>query len=72
MAAVRILPIRTMQLGGQRVEAGVPADVPAADAELALRHGWATAAPVAASPAEAPADKPVAEAPKKSRAAKGS
>lgn len=44
MTTVRILPTRTHRLGGERVEAGVPVGVPAAHAELALRHGWAVLA----------------------------
>ena len=44
MSKVRILPTRTHRLGGARVEAGVAVDVPAADADLALRHGWAVLA----------------------------
>lgn len=42
---MRIIPTRTMRLGGARVEFGRPVDVPEADAALALRHGWATKAP---------------------------
>ncbi len=41
---MRIIPTRTMRLGGARVEFGRPVDVPEADAVLALRHGWATKA----------------------------
>lgn len=44
MTTVRIIPTRTHRLGGERVEAGVPVGVPAADADLALRHGWAVLA----------------------------
>lgn len=44
MSKTRILPTRTHRLGGARVEAGVAVDVPAADADLALRHGWAVLA----------------------------
>ena len=44
MSKVRILPTRTHRLGGARVEAGVAVDVPAADADLALRHSWAVLA----------------------------
>ena len=38
---MKITPTRTMRLGGKRVEAGKPVDVPEADAVQALRHGWA-------------------------------
>lgn len=41
---MRIIPTRTMRLGGQHVEQGRPADVPDEDAALALRHGWAVVA----------------------------
>jgi hypothetical protein len=42
---MKIIPNRTMRLGGKRVEQGKPADVPDADGELAVRHGWAIKAP---------------------------
>lgn len=45
----RIIPRRTMRLEDERVEAGKPVEVSDAAAELALRHGWADAAPVKAS-----------------------
>jgi hypothetical protein len=42
---MKILPNRTMRLGGKRVEAGKVIDVPQADGDLAVRHGWAVPAP---------------------------
>lgn len=41
---MKIIPTRTMRLGGRRVEAGKAIDVPETDAALALRHGWAVEA----------------------------
>ena len=42
---MKIVPNRTMRLGGRRVEFGKPVEVPEEDARLALRHGWAAEAP---------------------------
>ena len=42
---MKIIPNRTMRLGGRRVEFGKPVEVPEDDAKLALRHGWAVEAP---------------------------
>lgn len=42
---MKIVPNRTMRLGGRRVEVGKPVEVPEDDAHLALRHGWAVEAP---------------------------
>ena len=42
---MKIIPNRTMRLGGRRVEFGKPVEVPEDDARLALRHGWAAEAP---------------------------
>ena len=42
---MKIVPNRTMRLGGRRVEFGKPVEVPEQDARLALRHGWAAEAP---------------------------
>lgn len=42
---MKILPNRTMRLGGKRVEAGKPVDVPQVDGDLAIRHGWAVVVP---------------------------
>ena len=42
---MKIIPNRTMRLGGRRVEFGKPVEVPEEDARLALRHGWAAEAP---------------------------
>jgi hypothetical protein len=38
---MKILPKRSMRLGGKDVQAGKPAEVSKADADLAIRHGWA-------------------------------
>lgn len=55
---MKIIPNRTMRLGGRRVEFGKPVEVPEEDAKLALRHGWAVEAPAkqraSAAKAEAP------------------
>lgn len=51
---MKIVPTRTMRLGGRRVEVGKPVEVPEDDATLALRHGWAVKAP-ASTKAEAEA-----------------
>lgn len=48
---MKIVPNRTMRLGGRRVEFGKTVDVPEDDAALALRHGWAVEAPAKRSPA---------------------
>ena len=48
---MKIVPNRTMRLGGRRVEFGKAVDVPKDDAALALRHGWAVEAPAKRSPA---------------------
>ena len=55
---MKIVPNRTMRLGGRRVEFGKAVDVPEEDAALALRHGWAAEAPAkrAAAPAAPAAD----------------
>lgn len=57
---MKIIPNRTMRLGGRRVEAGKAIDVPEADAELALRHCWAIKAPAKAAgkPAESATESP--------------
>lgn len=65
---MKIVPHRTMRLGGRRVECGKPVDVPEDDARLALRMGWAAEAPAkpraSAAKAEAgPAADPVAAEP---------
>ena len=58
---MKIVPNRTMRLGGRRVEFGKPVEVPEEDARLALRHGWAAEAPAKrASAAKAEAVKPAA------------
>lgn len=61
---MKIVPTRTMRLGGRRVEVGKPVEVPEDDAKLALRHGWASEAPAkrAAAPAKADAAEPAADA----------
>jgi membrane protein involved in colicin uptake len=38
---MKILPKRSMRLGGKDVQAGKPAEVSKEDGELAIRHGWA-------------------------------
>ena len=64
MPAMKIIPNRTMRLGGRRVEFGKPVEVPEEDARLALRHGWAAEAPAKrASAAKADAAEPAAEQP---------
>ena len=61
MPAMKIIPNRTMRLGGRRVEFGKPVEVPEEDARLALRHGWAAEAPAKrASAAKAAAVEPAA------------
>lgn len=50
---MKLIIHRTMRLGGQRYEAGDTVDVPEADAELALRHGWAGKPTKVVSPAKA-------------------
>lgn len=61
---MKIVPNRTMRLGGRRVEFGKPVEVPEEDARLALRHGWAAEAPAKrASAAKAEAAEPAAEQP---------
>ena len=61
---MKIVPNRTMRLGGRRVEFGKPVEVPEEDARLALRHGWAAEAPAKrASAAKADAAEPAAEQP---------
>lgn len=42
---MKIVPNRTMRLGGRRVEFNKAIEVSDEDARLALRHGWATEAP---------------------------
>lgn len=42
---MKIIPTRTMRLGGEHVERAVPVDVSDADGAHAIRHGWAVAAP---------------------------
>lgn len=61
---MKIVPTRTMRLGGRRVEAGKPVEVPEDDAKLALRHGWATepTAKRAGAAAKADAAEPAADA----------
>ena len=66
---MKIVPNRTMRLGGRRVEFGKPVEVPEEDARLALRHGWAAEAPAKrasaakADAAETAAAEPAAEQP---------
>ena len=61
---MKIVPNRTMRLGGRRVEFGKPVEVPEDDARIALRHGWAAEAPAKrASAAKADAAEPAAEQP---------
>ena len=66
---MKIVPNRTMRLGGRRVEFGKPVEVPEEDARLALRHGWAAKAPAKrasaakADAAETAAAEPAAEQP---------
>ena len=61
---MKIVPNRTMRLGGRRVEFGKPVEVPDEDARLALRHGWAAEAPAKrASAAKADAAETAAEQP---------
>lgn len=61
---MKIIPNRTMRLGGRRVEFGKPVEVPEEDARLALRHGWAAEAPAKrASAAKADAAETAAEQP---------
>ena len=61
---MKIVPTRTMRLGGRRVEFGKPVEVPEEDARLALRHGWAAEAPAKrASAAKADAAEPAAKQP---------
>lgn len=63
---MKIIPNRTMRLGGRRVEFGKPVEVPEEDAKLALRHGWAVEAPAkqraSAAKAEAPEQAEVGDA----------
>ena len=47
---MRITPSRSMRLAGRHLPEGVPADVPEAEAQLALRHGWAVAVPDGKAP----------------------
>ena len=42
---MKIVPNRTMRLGGRRVEFNKAIDVSEDDARIALRHGWAVEAP---------------------------
>lgn len=50
---MKIIPNRTMQLGGNHVARGKEVEVSAADGALAIRHGWAVEAkPKAGKPAE--------------------
>jgi|GEM_PF-4456932 len=63
---MKIIPLRTMRLDGQRVEQGKPDDVSDAAGDLAIRHGWATkvdkpAAKSAAKPAAKPDAEPAAD-----------
>lgn len=61
---MKIIPNRTMRLGGRRVEFGKPVEVPEDDARLALRHGWAAEAPAKrASAAKTAAAETAAEQP---------
>lgn len=57
---MKIIPNRTMRLGGRRVEFGKPVDVPEDDAKLALRHGWAVEAPAKRGGAAARAEETAA------------
>lgn len=56
---MKIIPNRTMRLGGEHLERGKAVDVSEADADVAIRHGWAVEAkgkakakPEAETPAE--------------------
>ena len=61
---MKIVPNRTMRLGGRRVEFVKPVEVPEEDAGLALLHGWAAEALAKrASAAKADAAEPAAEQP---------
>jgi hypothetical protein len=42
---MKIIPIRTMRLGGKHLERATPVDVTEANGAHAIRHGWAVAAP---------------------------
>lgn len=42
---MKIIPNRTMRLGGQHLQRAIPADVADADGALAIRQGWAVVAP---------------------------
>lgn len=59
---MKIVPHRTMRLGGRRVECGKPVDVPEDDAHLALRMGWAAEAPAKPRASAAKAEAAKAEA----------
>lgn len=43
---MKIIPTRTMRMGGKHLERAIPVDVSEADGATAIRHGWAVAAPV--------------------------
>ena len=61
---MKIVPTRTMRLGGRRVEFNKAVDVSEDDARIALRHGWAAEAPAKrASAAKADAAETAAEQP---------
>ena len=61
---MKIVPNRTMRLGGRRVEVNKAVDVSEDDARIALRHGWAAEASAKrASAAKAEAVEPAAEQP---------
>ena len=49
---MKIIPSRTMRLGGEHLARGVAVNVCAEDAAKAIRHGWAVAVPAAAPRAE--------------------
>lgn len=57
---MKIIPLRTMRLGGEHVEQGKPVEVDKAEADRAIRHGWAVAAPGKAKPADKPAEQDAA------------
>lgn len=59
---MKIVPNRTMRLGGRRVEFNKAIDVSEDDARIALRHGWASEAPAKRAGA-AKADTPEAAPP---------
>lgn len=55
---MKIIPTRTMQLGGKDVLEGVAVDVSPADGAAAIAAGWAVAASGANDAADSDAKKP--------------